>query len=198
MKDFLGVMQSRRSIYGIEDSSPIPQEEICTLVKQALLHTPSSFHMQSARAVLLFGKHHRRFWEIVMQTLREIVPIEHFGATGKKIQGFADGYGTVLFYEETDTVKEYAKKFKQYRENFPIWAQQANGMLQFAVWNLLESEGLGASLQHYNPLVDRAVQQEWHILPSWKLIAQMPFGSPIKEPGEKKFLDVNNRVRIFR
>lgn len=26
-------------------------------------------------------------------------------------------------------------------------------MIQFAVWTALETEGLGASLQHYNPII---------------------------------------------
>ena len=35
----------------------------------------------------------------------------------------------------------------------------------------------GASLQHYNPLIDEAVAKQWHINPNWKLIAEMPFGT---------------------
>lgn len=198
MKDFCKVLQARRSVYGISDASPIPQEEICTLVKQAVLHTPSSFHMQSARAVLLFGSHHKKLWEITRDILGELVPAGQFSATEKKILSFAAGYGTVLFFEETETIRQYAAKYSDYRDNFPIWAQQANGMLQFAVWNLLEEQGLGASLQHYNPLIDGKVRSQWGISPSWQLIAQMPFGAPTVKPGEKKFLDVNDRVRIFR
>ena len=30
----------------------------------------------------------------------------------------------------------------------------AAGMLQLAVWTALAEKGLGASLQHYNPLID--------------------------------------------
>ena len=37
--------------------------------------------------------------------------------------------------------------------------------------------GFGASLQHYNPLIDEAVAKQWHINPNWKLIAEMPFGT---------------------
>ena len=83
MKDFCKVLQARRSVYGISDASPIPQEEICTLVKQAVLHTPSSFHMQSARAVLLFGSHHKKLWEITRDILGELVPAGQFSATEK-------------------------------------------------------------------------------------------------------------------
>ena len=47
-------------------------------------------------------------------------------------------------------------------------------MHQFAIWTMLEDAGLGASLQHYNPLIDEKVQNEWKLNPNWKLIAQMP------------------------
>ena len=53
--------------------------------------------------------------------------------------------------------------FPLYKDNFPIWSLQANGMLEFAVWTSLEAEGLGASLQHYNPLVDDGVKKAWSL-----------------------------------
>ena len=58
-------------------------------------------------------------------------------------------------------------------------------MHQLVVWTGLEAEGLGASLQHYNPLIDDEVKQEWNVPANWKLIAQMPFGNPTAAPGEK-------------
>jgi predicted oxidoreductase (fatty acid repression mutant protein) len=55
-------------------------------------------------------------------------------------------------------------------------------MLQFALWTALEDMGFGASLQHYNPLIDKAVSERWLIGKSWRLIAQMPFGLPKDNP----------------
>ena len=72
-------------------------------------------------------------------------------------------------------------------------------MLQFAIWNILENEGLGASLQHYDPLIDQKVAEEWHVPESWKLLAQMPFGK-IKEghvPKEKEILPIESRMKVF-
>jgi len=40
---------------------------------------------------------------------------------------------------------------------------------------MLEDAGLGASLQHYNPLIDQETAETWDINPDWKLLAQMPF-----------------------
>lgn len=70
-------------------------------------------------------------------------------------------------------------------------------MHQFAVWTMLEDAGLGASLQHYNPLIDEAVAREWQLPASWKLTAQMPFGSPECKPDEKTFLPLDGRLKMF-
>ncbi len=71
-------------------------------------------------------------------------------------------------------------------------------MHQLVVWTKLEDMGFGASLQHYNPLIDKEVQEQWSLSDSWRLIAQMPFGLPAGEPGEKTFQPVDSRIRIFK
>lgn len=71
-------------------------------------------------------------------------------------------------------------------------------MHQFAIWTMLEDRGFGASLQHYNPLIDKEVQEHWGLPDSWRLIAQMPFGLPAGEPNEKTFQPVDSRMRIFK
>jgi predicted oxidoreductase (fatty acid repression mutant protein) len=69
-------------------------------------------------------------------------------------------------------------------------------MLQYIVWAGLESEGFGASLQHYAPVVEDDVRKKWDIPAEWSLIAQMPFGVPVAGPGEKEFLPLEDRVWI--
>jgi uncharacterized protein len=71
-------------------------------------------------------------------------------------------------------------------------------MHQLVVWAGLEEEGLGAYLQHYNPLIDEEVKNEWHIPSNWKLIAQMPFGKPTSQPGKKEFKSIEDRVKYFK
>ena len=195
--DFLEAVQKRRSMYSLTKESPITEERIGELLKEAVKNLPSSFNMQSSRAVLLLRENHTRLWEIVMQTLKGVVPEDAFARTEKKIQSFSAAYGTILFYEDMDVVEEFSKKFELYRDKFHIWAQQTNGMLQYAVWTLLEAEGLGASLQHYNPLIDTQVKTEWNIPDGWSLIAQMPFGAPSALPKEKQFRKIEERVLIF-
>ena len=90
------------------------------------------------------------------------------------------------------------EKFPLYRDNFPIWSLQSSGMLQFAIWTALELEGWGASLQHYNPVIDEAVRAEWKIPASWKLIAQMPFGKPAEPAGDKEFRPLAERMMVYK
>ena len=84
-----------------------------------------------------------------------------------------------------------------YSERFPTWSQQTSGMHQLAVWTMLEDMGFGASLQHYNPIIDSAVRKEWNISGTWELIAQMPFGSPAEDMLQKTFLPMEERIFTF-
>ena len=186
-------MRARRSRYELENRSPISSAAIETLVQDALTLTPSAFHSQSARAVLLFGDRHQRLWDIVRETLRARVPAEKFASTDAKINGFATGFGTILFLEDQDTVAGLQKSFPSYAENFPLWSQQSSGMLQYAIWVRLADQGLGASLQHYNPLIDDQITKEFGLPAQWKLLAQMPFGTPLDTPQPLSYIPLENR-----
>lgn len=197
MKNFYEAVKERRSIYGISKEITVSQDRIVEIVQEAAKHAPSAFNSQSGRAVVLFGDQHDKLWSIVRESLRKIVPSDKFAPTEEKISSFQGGYGTVLFFDDSSIVEGLQNRFPLYQENFPVWAQQSNGMLQYIVWTALELEGLGASLQHYNPLIDDEVKKSWNLPEHWKLIAQMPFGKPTIAPGEKEFLPIEDRVKIF-
>lgn len=195
---FLETIKSRRSIYALDKNVSLSQDEIEEIIKEAVKHSPSSFNSQTSRAVILFGENHDKLWNIVEDTLRKIVPAENFASTEGKIASFRAGYGTVLFFEDTDVIEGYQKDFALYAENFPIWSEQATGIAQHSVWVALAEAGIGASLQHYNPLIDEAVKAEWNLPESWNLRAQMPFGNIAAEPGEKEFMADEDRFRVFK
>lgn len=198
-RNFKEAIEHRRTCYSITNSSPISDEAIKQILDFAVTHVPSAFNSQSTRVVLLLNKHHKRLWEIVKEELRVIVPAEKFAPTQQKIEGsFECGYGTILFFEDQEVVRNLQKAFPSYSDNFPIWSQHTSGMHQFAIWTMLEDAGLGASLQHYAPLIDEKVSAEWNINPQWKLIAQMPFGTPTAKPGEKEFGPLEPRVLQFK
>jgi predicted oxidoreductase (fatty acid repression mutant protein) len=59
--------QNRRSYYGIKKECPISDAELEAIVKRCVKHSPTSFNMQSSRAVLLTGKHHELLWEKIAE-----------------------------------------------------------------------------------------------------------------------------------
>lgn len=197
-KDFYSAIKERRSIYAISKETPISDERIQEVVEYAVNHTPSAFNSQSSRVVVLLGEQHDKLWDITTETLRKIVPADSFASTEEKMGSFKGGYGTVLFFEDSAVIDYLQKEFSLYADNFPIWSQHSTGMLQFVIWTSLKQEGLGASLQHYNPLIDEDVKKEWNIPASWNLVAQMPFGTPTMEAGEKQFNPIEERVKVYK
>ncbi|MDF2885418.1 MAG: nitroreductase [Clostridiaceae bacterium] len=197
-KDFLTAVADRRSYYGISKETVVSDERIKEIIEHAVKHTPSAFNSQSARVVLLLGDQHDNLWNITKEALRKIVPTDQFSSTEEKIDSFKNGYGTVLFFEDSSVIESLQQNFALYKDNFPIWSQQASGMHQFVIWTALEIEGFGASLQHYNELIENDVKKEWSIPDNWKLIGQMPFGKPTVEPDEKKFQPVEERIKVFK
>ncbi|OME74285.1 nitroreductase [Paenibacillus odorifer] len=196
--NFLEAVKGRRSIYAISKESNVADAQIIEIVEQAVLHSPTSFNSQSSRAVVLLGEQHDKLWDITTETLRKIVPAEQFEGTAQKLASFKAGYGSVLFFEDQAVVKNLQENFALYAENFPVWSNQSSGILQFVVWTALSEAGLGASLQHYNPLIDDEVKEAWGIPQDWKLIAQLPFGKTVTPAGEKQFQPVEDRVKVFK
>lgn len=192
-------IRNRRSHYAMSDEQVTSDGRIEEIVNEAVKHVPSPFNSQSARVVVLLGEQHRRLWDLTKEALRKIVPADAFTATEEKIDGaFRSGYGSILYFEDCTVVEGLQQQFPLYKDNFPVWSQQSSGMLQFAIWTALEAEGWGASLQHYNPVIDDAVKATWGIDPKWKLIAQMPFGKPVAQPAQKEYLPLAARVNLFR
>lgn len=195
---FIEMLKNRRTIYNLGDSLSVSHDHISQLVKDAVKHSPSSFNSQTSRVVILFGEQHKKLWDLTKETLRAIVPAGSFAATEQKIDSFAAGAGSILFFEDLNVVKGLQEKFAAYADNFPIWSEQSSGMAQLAVWSALAEENIGASLQHYNPLIDNFVAKEWHIPEHWLLRAQMVFGSINAPAGDKDFMDDEQRFRIYK
>lgn len=197
-KNFYEAMKERRSIYAIGKESPISDERIKEIVEDVVKNVPSAFNSQTTRTVILLGESHDKLWDIAMETLRKIVPAENFGSTEEKINSFKAGHGTVLFFEDFAVVEGLQKQFELYKDNFPVWATQTSGMMQFAVWTAFSIEGLGASLQHYTELIDAEVRKEFKIPNNWKMFAQMPFGNILAPAGEKTFTPIEDRVKVLK
>lgn len=194
---FLEAIENRRSHYSLAAESPISDDRIQEIIETSIKQAPSAFNCQSSRVILLKGEEHKKLWSIVLETLRGIVPAGAFAPTEKKIQSFAAAYGSILFFEDQETVEAMQEKFPTYADNFPVWSEQHTGILQFVIWTALEAAGLGANLQHYNPLIDDEVRETWELPANWKLTAQMPFGKIVSQPGPKEYLPIEERLRVY-
>ncbi|AZN64120.1 nitroreductase family protein [Acinetobacter johnsonii] len=194
---FLDHIKQRRTIYAVGKNVALTPEQIESVIKEAVNHSPSAFNSQTSRIVTLFGESHLQFWNIVRETLRKIVPEVAFEGTNTKINSFAAGYGTVLFYEDQDVVKSLQEQFALYADNFPVWSEHSSAIAQFAVWTALSEQNIGASLQHYNPIVDAEIAEIFDIPANWKLRAQLVFGSIEAPAGEKTFMAEADRFKTF-
>jgi predicted oxidoreductase (fatty acid repression mutant protein) len=183
-------LQKRRTYYAINNSLPVAEKDVEELVASLTELVPDAFNMKSTRIVVAFGDAHRKLWDAIYDAFGGKVPRE-------KINSFRAGAGTVLYFYDGATVQGLQERFAAYADNFPIWAQQSSGMLQISIWSGLREMGIGASLQHYNPVIDDAVRAQFGLPADWHLIAQMPFGGIVSEPDAKDKEEISKRVSFF-
>ena len=196
---FNSLAANRRSIYALGDNLSQTPEEIFDLVKQTVKNSPTAFNSQTVRAVVLFGKSSNKVWEIVEDALRKIAKSpDAFEQTKAKIDSFKAGYGTILYFTDTTIVHQLENDYPSYAANFANWAEQGLGGAQQAVWTALAEQGIGASLQHYNPLIDDAIHQTFNLPADWQLRAEMPFGSIEAPAGEKAHLDDEEMFKLIK
>ncbi|NLR32465.1 nitroreductase family protein [Levilactobacillus tujiorum] len=196
---FIELAKKRRSIYALGRKVDFSQDELVDLITSVIKQAPSPFNNQTTRAMILFGNSHEKLWDIVAAALRQVVKDDDaFAKTQAKINGFKAAYGTILFFTETQTVKDFEQNFPLYADNFQDWSEQAQGNAQYAVWTALAENDLGANLQHYNPLIDDAVREAFDVPASWRLRAEMDFGSIEAPAGDKDYLDDSERFRVFK
>lgn len=194
--EFVDAVTARRSEYMLDDRD-VPVDEVVARMRDIAGAVPSSFNSQSARAFFLLGDDHRRFWGLVEDVLRERArDPESFKRTQVKLAGFSAAAGTILFYEIDSKTEDLIEAHPSYRDLFPQWAEHGNAMLQFAAWVAIRDMGLGANIQHYNPIVDSKVAKEFGIPDGYRLVAQMVFGRIVEPAGPKQKLSGDEIVSV--
>ena len=194
---FIDQLKKRRSIYALGKRIHFSQTYMTELIQEAVRSCPSAHHSQSTRVVILFSESHKKFWNLVQEVQRQFVPEQVFAGTKMKIEQCAAGFGTVLFYEDQQVIRQLQKKIPFNAAEFPIWSEQTSGMAQFAVWTALADSGVGASLQHYNPNIDRAVAEHFDIPDTWLLRSQLVFGSIEEEVTERSHAHYQNQFKVY-
>ncbi|KAK4690161.1 uncharacterized protein P7C71_g6561, partial [Lecanoromycetidae sp. Uapishka_2] len=199
---FLEATVMRRSTIDLKKDSTIPDSRIIEIVNHAILHTPSPFHVQSTRAVVLLHGDHDKFWDMAYAHAEKNYPPEMFqGRIVPNLKSFKGSYATVLFYDDPEAVNGMPPMLGNLIKSFPDWAEHSNGMAQYIAWTAFCAEGLGGNIQHYqkNGLTEK-ISAEWGLPAHWDLKAQMNIGTPNGPPRggvEKAFADLEPRVKVF-
>ncbi|KAK3370722.1 Nitroreductase-like protein [Lasiosphaeria ovina] len=189
--------KNRRSTHTLSDDITLPDARIQEIIHDAVKHSPSPFNYQGSRVVLLVKAEHHKFWDIARKVAQTKMPAQVFKERYEaRIDMFRAAYGTVLFFAAGSRLKDLQTQYPLIGDLLPQWEEHMSGMLQYAVWNMLTSEGLGCNLQHYNPMVNTRVAEEWKLPADWSLKAQMVFGKPVGELREKTFEPVEG-TRFF-
>ena len=195
--DLLDDMRKRRSIYTLSNRVSHSPEYLTELIKQAVRCCPSAQNAQSARVVILLEHAHYTFWEMVRDVQRNQLPERIFEGASVKLDRCSSAYGTVLFFEDLAVIQALQKQKPLQAHDFEIWSEQTSGMVQFAVWAVLSSTGLGASLHHYNPDINIKTAKMFELPESWQLKSQLVFGSIVKPASIKSELDDSSLFRVF-
>lgn len=195
--DIFELFSIRHSFYEINNISSISNAQVIELIKRALSLYPSPFNSQSARVVVLFNEENKEFWKIVEDILYQNAPKEKIPSIHQKITSFADGVGSILFFVDTNIVKKQEQDFPLYSTHFKNWSYQCNAILQFMIWSALSNQQIGASLQHYNPIIDKNVKDTFNIPDNWELVAQMPFGGITNIPLSHEVSDIDSKILIL-
>ncbi len=183
-------LKQRRTYYNLNKTLPVSKSEVKRVVEEITELVPDAFNMKSARVIVVTDNKQDELWDKIYDTFEGKVPRD-------KIDGFKAAAGTILYFYDTEVVETLQKQFPLYADNFPVWANQANGMLQINIWTGLRELGIGANLQHYNPVIDSLVQEMFTVPKSWKLLAQMPFGGIVTEPEPKAKENIEERVKFI-
>ncbi len=182
-------LEKRRSYYNITKELPVENSHLIQQIEKITELVPDAFNMKSSRIVVALGEKQDLLWDAIYDVFAGKVSRE-------KINTFKAGAGTILYFYDEEVVKELQEKFPLYAANFPAWAMQASAMLQISIWSELRELGIGASLQHYNPVIDQKVRELFDLPEGYLLIAQMPFGGIGEEAAAKEKEDISKRVRI--
>ncbi|KAM3560109.1 hypothetical protein MY1884_000829 [Beauveria asiatica] len=203
--DWLAAAKYRRSVYGLKNTSKVPDSRVKEIVQNVLAFAPSSYNTQPVRVSLVTGQKHTQFWDIVINTAEPILKgagAEVWEKMSGILQSHKASYGSVVFWEDTNITEEAKKTHASFAHLFDSFGEHASGMNQILVWTALELEGVGANLQHMNgiPPVEEALKKFLGVPASYKLRAHLNYGDepaahsgavPPKLPASETFKYVN-------
>ena len=124
-------IETRRSIYGLTKTLPIPDSRVNEIVSHAIKNCPSPFNTQSARAVILTRGEHEKLWDMADAMLKGMLPEAAYQGLAPRVAGFRAAYGSVCWFEDQAALEEMGQKNPRVAGMMPQWSEHSNGMHQF-------------------------------------------------------------------
>lgn len=109
---FKNALADRRSIYALNADLPVSEDDVVSIVEELTELTPDAFNQKSARAIVVFGDKNQQVWDAIYGAFEEKVSCE-------KIDSFAAGADTVLYFIDRGTIESMQAQFELYADNFP-------------------------------------------------------------------------------
>lgn len=95
---WLAAARHRRSVYGLKDTSHVPDSRIEEIVKQTLDFSPSSYNAQPGRVTIVLGEKHKQLWQVIIDAAKPFLEAAGPGvweALGHRFESHRSAYGSV-------------------------------------------------------------------------------------------------------
>jgi predicted oxidoreductase (fatty acid repression mutant protein) len=186
----LSLLERRRSIRRLQPG-PVSEASL-ERIAEAVRLTPAAYNLPPWHVVLV---HQERFafWQLVEEAFLERLDGDRLERYLDRLAGFRGGAAVALIYEDVSIRQQLAEAWQITQEQAGAFAEQGLGMVQLALWLALTAEGLVASLQHWDWLLeDRLAGFVGLPLERYRLVATLPIGHADEEPR------VTERVTVER
>ncbi|CAN5588771.1 nitroreductase family protein [soil metagenome] len=190
--DLYSLLANRRSIRRLLDG-PFT-EETQQRIELAIHRTPSAYNLPSFH-VLLVRDQREAFWAEIEAGYRERLDGDRLERYLQRLDGFRNGVGAIAIYEDRATLPHLRDSWNLSDAQAQSFAHQSLGMVQLAVWLALTSEGLVASLQHWDWLVADRLERFFELPENrFHLTAVLPFGYAAEEPRQNEPIAIERLI----
>jgi predicted oxidoreductase (fatty acid repression mutant protein) len=178
--DLRTLLDRRRSIRRLVDG-PFDAEVIDKLT-DAIRYTPSAYNTPPWHVVIV-REERTAFWDVIEGCFRNGLSGERLERYLKRLDGFRDGVGAILVFENLDALPELQQAWNLHASQALAFVQQGIGMVQLSIWLALTEVGLVTSLQHWEWLAESHIAQFTGVpAERFKLAAVMPIGYAAEPP----------------
>jgi predicted oxidoreductase (fatty acid repression mutant protein) len=188
----LSLLERRRSIRRLRPG-PFSAASLHRIV-EAIRLTPAAYNLPPWHVVIIRDEL-SAYWRLVEQAVNERLDGDRRNRYLDRLDGFRGGVAVALIFEDVSVRQQLADAWQISLEQAGAFAEQGLGMVQLALWLAVTAEGLVASLQHWEWLLDDGVV-DFVGLPTdqFRLIATLPIGHAGEEPRPTDRIQVDRIV----